>query len=133
LSFINEPGHSNFITSNNDWRGVKNDSLWQGINGVNNPCPIGFRIPTSTEWNIERISWSTYNHGVIESILKLPLTGIRYSSNGSLGSGSIYGQYWSSTVSGINSTSQHILISKYISHIYNIERANGLSVRCIKD
>jgi len=40
--FITNP--SNTIYS--DWRTPQNDNLWQGVNGINNPCPAGFRIPT---------------------------------------------------------------------------------------
>jgi uncharacterized protein (TIGR02145 family) len=33
-----------------DWRVPQNDNLWQGVDGTNNPCPEGWRIPTQTEW-----------------------------------------------------------------------------------
>ena len=36
---------SSFNNSNSG----QNDNLWQGVNGVNNLCPSGFRLPTSTE------------------------------------------------------------------------------------
>lgn len=37
------PSHGDFILeggSPQDWRVPQNDNLWQGVNGVNNPCPI---------------------------------------------------------------------------------------------
>ena len=39
------------------------NNLWQGVNGINNPCPTGYRLPTEVEWNNERNSWqnSTMN------------------------------------------------------------------------
>jgi hypothetical protein len=40
------PGHDDFITTNTspyDWRSPQNDNLWQGVSGINNPCPDMFR------------------------------------------------------------------------------------------
>jgi len=39
------------VTRNN-WRLPYNQFLWQGVDGVNNPCPIGFRVPTRTEYAV---------------------------------------------------------------------------------
>jgi hypothetical protein len=51
LSTTDIPGHSSFILggSKRDWRLETNSDLWQGVNGVNNPCPTGYRIPTIGE------------------------------------------------------------------------------------
>jgi len=62
LSSSDTPGHGNFIESSKapyDWRSPQNDNLWQGVSGVNNPCPAGFRIPIESEWETERFSWSS--------------------------------------------------------------------------
>ena len=59
LSNINAPESGDFIftsQSPHDWLSPQNDNLWQGINGVNNPCPEGYRIPTQAEWDEERAS-----------------------------------------------------------------------------
>ena len=56
------PGHSDFVLTEAppyDWRIPKNNNLWQGESGTNNPCPAGFRIPTKTEWETEMASWSS--------------------------------------------------------------------------
>jgi len=82
----------------------QNVNLWQGVNGVNNPCPSGYRIPTDTEINAERSSWGQQNSsGAFSSPLKLPVAGFRTYSNGSLGGVGTDGHYWSSTVSGTGS------------------------------
>jgi hypothetical protein len=42
LSGSNSPGHGNFIlapSSPRDWLSPQNGGLWQGVSGVNNPCP----------------------------------------------------------------------------------------------
>ena len=44
LSSIDQPAHGNFITIGStpyDWLSPQNVNLWQGVNGVNNPCPSG--------------------------------------------------------------------------------------------
>lgn len=46
LSSMDVPGHGDFILAPNspvDWRNPQNDNLWQGVNGINNPCPAGYK------------------------------------------------------------------------------------------
>jgi hypothetical protein len=67
LNLSNTPSHGNFITvtgTPEDWRSPQNTGLWQGVNGVNNPCPSGYRLPTEAELNAERITWSSNNPAV---------------------------------------------------------------------
>jgi uncharacterized protein (TIGR02145 family) len=135
LSSVDQPAHGSFITSNgspNDWRVPQNTNLWQGVNGVNNPCPSGYRIPTEAELSAELLSWSTNNAGgAFASPLKLPMAGLRSRSSGSLVNVGTDGRYWSSTVSGTNS---HYLY--FVSNFANIggqDRAYGHSIRCLKD
>ena len=135
LSSIDQPAHGNFITINSgnyDWRSPQSTNLWQGVNGVNNPCPIGYRIPTETEINAERLSWSqNTSSGAFASPLKLPMAGYRNTSTGSLYPVGTYGLYWSSTVSGTNS--RGLGLNSSSASIVVDSRANGFSVRCLKD
>jgi uncharacterized protein (TIGR02145 family) len=135
LSSIDQPAHGNFILAPNapyDWRSPQNTNLWQGVNGVNNPCPSGYRIPTETEINDERLSWSVNTSvGAFASPLKWTLAGYRYGNNGALGSVGSLGSCWSSTVSGANSryldfTSSNAVMTDHY-------RAYGFTVRCIKN
>ena len=135
LSSIDQPTHGNFIKAPNvpyDWRSAQNTNLWQGVNGVNNPCPGGYRIPTETELEAERLSWGSNNSaGAFASALKLPVAGYRFNSGGSLYGLGTEGYYWSSKVSGTNSRGLHFISSTaYVSTDY---RAYGLAVRCLKD
>jgi hypothetical protein len=136
LSSTDQPGHGDFIlapNSPNDWRSAQNTNLWQGVNGVNNPCPSGYRLPTNTELNTERLSWSPNNNaaGAFASPLKLPVAGDRKGSDGLLANVGDNGNYWSSTV---NSTSSHSLsFNSSFAGINTFVRANGFSIRCIKD
>jgi uncharacterized protein (TIGR02145 family) len=135
LSSSNTPGHGNFITtggSPNDWRSPQNDNLWQGVSGINNPCPSGYRLPTEAEWEAERVTWSFNNSaGAFASMLKLPSAGERDSNTGSLMVVGTYGKYWSSTVSSIYS--RYLVFWSTNANMAHYHRANGFSVRCIKD
>jgi hypothetical protein len=134
LSTTDQPGNGNFITINGgnyDWRSPQNDILWQGVNGVNNPCPSGYRIPTETELDAERLSWIISNSaGAFASPLKLPVAGLRYSSS-SLAFVGDNGYYWSSTVSSTNSS--RLSFSSTVAGMDDKARAVGFSVRCIKN
>ena len=135
LSSTDVPGHTMFITINSglyDWRSPQNTNLWQGISGANNPCPSGFRIPTDTELDAERASWSSSNSaGAFASVLKLPVAGYRYDSDGSLGNVGTYGSYWSSTVDG--SYSRYLTFYSSDANMFFYYRVSGFSVRCIQD
>ena len=136
LSSTDQPGNGDFITSNSgndyDWRSPQNDNLWQGVNGINNPCPSGYRIPTEAELDAERLSWSSNNSaGAIASPLKLPVAGGRSFSNGSLLNVGARGNYWSSAVSGANS--RFLIFYSTNAQMGFSYRAYGYSVRCIKD
>ncbi len=134
LSSTDQPNHGQFITTSstpNDWRSPQNTNLWQGVNGVNNPCPSGYRPPTETELNAERLSWSSNNTaGAFASPLKLTMTGGRLSSGVMLASGA-EGRYWSSTVNGTNS--RFVYIFNTNAYMVSNNRSFALSVRCIKD
>ena len=130
----NVPGHGDFIleaSSPNDWRSPQNTNLWQGVSGINNPCPGGYRLPTETELDDEHDTWGTDNAaGAFGSVLKLPMAGIRLFSDGSLSAVGTDGLYWSSTVNGTFASNLNFKNTAYM-NINN--RAFGFSVRCIKD
>jgi uncharacterized protein (TIGR02145 family) len=135
LSSTDQPANGNFITINSgnfDWRSPQNTNLWQGVNGVNNPCPNGYRLPTETELNAERLSWSSNNAaGALASPLKLPVSGFRARSDGSLLNVGTNSYYWSSTVNNGGSSFLYFLSSG--ASMIAEARAQGFSVRCIKE
>ena len=136
LSSSDTPGHSNFILKSSSpgvWRSPKNDLLWQGVAGTNNPCPNGWRIPTKGEWDTERLSWSSNDRvGAFASPLKLPVAGNHSRINGTLGNVDFAGLYWSSTVAG-STDSWNLVISTNATMDNTHGRASGNSVRCLKD
>ncbi|NDB35106.1 MAG: hypothetical protein EB023_07105, partial [Flavobacteriia bacterium] len=136
LSSVDQPVHSNFIIINSgnfDWRSPQNTNLWQGVNGINNPCPNGYRIPTETELNNERLSWSNNNSiGAFTSSLKWTRSGHRRRwDSGSLNSVGTRGDYWSNTITGTNSRYMNFVNSN--AYVSDTNRAFGFSVRCIKE
>lgn len=140
LSSRDQPANGSFIVINppsyltpEDWRSPQNNILWRGVNGVNNPCPSGYRLPTEEELNEECLSWiSNDAAGAFNSPLKLPTAGYRLNNNGSLINVGVNGDgyYWSSTVDDQTSKSLYFQ-SRALTRFNN--RAIGLSVRCIKD
>lgn len=131
LSTSDLPDNSSFITGSGDWRNPSNNNLWQGLNGINNPCPSGFRIPTKAEWEIEIASWSTQNkEGAFASPLKLPTPGFRQYNNGGIMNAGLNGDYWASTVDGTNSFIMYIHVG---AGTVSFQRTYGFSCRCIKD
>jgi uncharacterized protein (TIGR02145 family) len=144
LATTDSPGHGNFIINPNQpnpWRsGQQNNNLWQGVNGVNNPCPNGYRLPTETEWKAEIASWNNKNaDGAFSSPLKLPRSGGRTDTNGQLFVVGTWGRYWSSTIDGTGVALLYFyngpinnMPDGWASIDYN-NRAFGACVRCIKD
>lgn len=136
LSNSDTPGHGELITTNYtgniDWRDPQNHELWQGLSGQNNPCPSGWRVPSESEWDVERMSWSENNSdGAFASPLKLTLAGYRYFE----GSGPLYstgsdGYYWSSTV--IETSARRLDVGISFANMNSGVRAFAFPVRCVK-
>lgn len=141
LSTTDAPGHGLFITGANDWRSPTNNNLWQGVNGVNNPCPTGFRLPTSPEVRtMIQQEGLTNSFNAYTSPLRWTTAGIRL-TNGSMyyaGGGGYHGGTWTSTPTSQYDTSSSIAAAMYF---YNyamfydraLPRGYGFPVRCIRD
>ena len=102
---------------------------------ANDPCTIelgtGWRIPTNTEWTNVDASWTNWN-GPFGSALKLHAAGLLSNSDGSLGSRSSYGYYWSS-VQGNDTYSWYLVFSSSSSNMGFSDKAFGFSARCVRD
>jgi len=138
LSTTDVPGHSIYIAALSppyDWRSGQNNALWQGVSGINNPCPSGWRLPTDAEFNNERTTWSSNGgnntNGAFQCNLRLTPAGHRFYSNAAINDVGSYGSYWCSTVSGTNA--QYLNFYSGNANLIGNIRGQGLSIRCIKD
>ncbi len=135
LSSTDVPGHSAFITNSSspyDWRTPQNDFLWQGLGGINNPCPQGFRVPTEQELETLLSNESiTDAASAYSSSLKLVVAGFRDYSTSLLKDEDMFGVYWSSTVDGRSTRSLELYTWAVVQTFMG--RAYGFSVRCLKD
>jgi len=135
LSATDIPGHSSYIYNAviYDWRSTPNDNLWQGNYSSNNPCPQGWRLPTETELNNERVSWGSIDYnGAFSSTLRLTAGGSR-SSGGNLNGIGVHGRYWSSSLNAVSLQPRHLYFDNSNAALQNLSRVIGASVRCIKD
>ncbi len=119
--------YSNWYIGTSPARG----DLWQGAGGINNPCPSGYRLPTSTEIDAERSNFSPNDANGALNYMKLPMPGQRKALDGTLGSSSSWGYYWTSTVNG--SLTYKLIFNYNSASIATDDRASANSVRCIKD
>ncbi|MDP1852097.1 MAG: FISUMP domain-containing protein, partial [Candidatus Planktophila sp.] len=139
LSLTDTPGHANFIKNDNaprDWRSTRNDNLWQGEDGINNPCPTGFRLPTITEWSaiVSAAGITNYNTA-FSSNLKFTTAGMRNGDTAAIVSQGIGGYYWSTSLTG--STLKTIyaprIVVSAVDLTENWRRAYACSVRCLEN
>ena len=128
-----------------DWLTTRNEQLWQGINGTNNPCPNGYRLPTIEEFENEVSYFSPSNStGAFASILKLTTNGLRSNNSGNIQSAA-RGNYWTSDTYFRKNTNgqpmyymgRPVFIASggitYPTGEADGLRAQGMGVRCIKN
>ncbi|MFI1770629.1 hypothetical protein [Thalassobellus citreus] len=128
-------------SSPQNWLTTPDVNLWQGVSGTNNPCPSGFRIPTEIEFEAERNLggigfWGTGSlrnsrWGAYDSVLKLPVAGVRANNTGAINFEGDSGYYWSNVVSV--DMARNLFFHGTDAGFGATGRSNGLSVRCIKD
>ncbi|MGB1294184.1 MAG: beta strand repeat-containing protein, partial [Flavobacteriales bacterium] len=131
------PNHNLFVKpSLNDWLSTVNNSLWQGVNGQNNPCPEGFRLPDNDEFSALMTALNFDNTGFSSShVVKFPFPGFRVnisSTAGGINMESFQGYYQTSTVlSGGTTIRVHHLNEGH--NMSQGAKKGGWSVRCIQD
>jgi uncharacterized protein (TIGR02145 family) len=139
-------GDQGGTTANGNWT--------PGAKGPQDPCPAGYRVPSSAEWvavnsdsnnNVTRTGSfvnSNTNYGSAlhygtagdPKLLTLPAAGNRVNTNGAIYNRGNNGNYWSSTENGSNA--YYLNFSK--SHVfpaddYGSSRTDGYSLRCIAE
>lgn len=138
LSPNTNPTHSDFITVQNtpfDWTSFPNNDLWNGLDATNNPCPTGWRIPTSVEFTTEMTLWTEQtNNGAFESALRLPSGGTRGYLSGSRQNEGAWASCWTSEAFASATTNVKMFNAEATqAQAVNTYRAMGANIRCIKD
>jgi hypothetical protein len=131
---------SRFISFDSNWQIPPINNLWgdgtfgdNPIKAANDPCPLGFEVPSLTQWqNVSsNNTWKWTGNGyTVGSFLYLPAAG-RREGNILLQVGLI-GDYWSSTTTGPGSAETLNFFLDTVRTGYPW-RTVGLSVRCISE
>src|SRR5574344_953454 len=136
-------GWDNTIAPDGTWG---TSDPWNIKNTTNDPCPAGWRVPTSAEltaliggttppnplasYNSQNGAWFNGTTSPGTSGVFLPAAGYRRSNGGAGGRGSD-GYYWSSTPLG---GSAYLLdFGTGFATMLSLNRPYGVSVRCVKD
>jgi uncharacterized protein (TIGR02145 family) len=125
-----------------NWLSARNNALWGvsgtaptgGVNGNNNPCPTGFRLPTNSEFDTEINSWTTTNGaGAFNSSLKLTYCGYRDGLDlGKLKDVGAKGWYWTRDTPGNGTYYYKAILSTSVDNNRTAAAGLAMAVRCIK-
>lgn len=125
------PPHSQFIIVNpgTDWRNPSNDNLWQGVKGINNPCPKGWRLATAEEWASENLT----DMSTAYTRLNISYTGTRTGSTGDYAQATLGASYWTSTPQADGKAAKAVILASRVIVPFSSARSSGNVCRCIKD
>lgn len=118
------------------WQATPNytNSLWNGINAPNNPCPKGYRIPNIGEWDAFIASGISTGPLAFNSTLKLSYTGIiRGNTAAELSWQHLEGYYASTQANGDGTYFRYFINDTQSKTTGKNFSTFGISCRCIKD
>lgn len=97
-----DASHGSFVTGNNAWSSGLTNEYWNGLNGINNPCPTGYRLPTNSEITsfISSVSGGLKTSTAYSSVLKMPASMGRSRLDGAITMDNTNNLYWMSYGTG---------------------------------
>ena len=95
------PGIYSATDNITEWQTTRNTNLWSGVNGIDNPCPSGWRLPTKSEWEtLLSTSPAITNKGTaFSNPIKLPEQMGRDRNDGAIKLNNTNNLYWSGDAS----------------------------------
>jgi hypothetical protein len=115
-----------FIINDNNWTSFSGNNLW--ADGVNDPCPLGYRIPTKLELDVVFGDFSTSQE---YRLLNIPLAGYRNFPDGDVKAVNVAGYLWSTETNGDDAPFFFVLEDS--AGLTSGPRSYGFPVRCIKE
>lgn len=115
-------------TPDSSWTQTPRPHLWQGTNSPNNPCPLGWRLPTSAEY-----ASLGFSNGLdaFDSPLKLSVNGFRDPTTGSVDNRSSQAWYWTADHKAeLGGAAVRIELGSIDTDV-RLEQTNGLNIRCV--
>ncbi|MCI5159795.1 MAG: hypothetical protein D3906_15480, partial [Candidatus Electrothrix sp. AUS1_2] len=133
LSSGSTPGHNKFIMSDGDWMATPDPRRWQAVDGINNPCPPGFRVPTMDEFNelLKEVGSPRPSSEALFNSKYRMVTGVeRDHADGTIDTWSSTG-YWTSTPGSTTTSAMNYAV--VLVRFLQDDIAQGYHVRCISE
>jgi uncharacterized protein (TIGR02145 family) len=131
--------------SSGDWyaatRSTRNDRLWNDGSGTKtlyDPCPAGWRMPTSADWDVLTAETFLPENGTVSGRRAtrnggwFPAASTRSYRNGELSQAGVEGEYWNADTFGSDARILYFYSSFFLPG-NTASRASGFSVRCVKE
>ena len=124
--------------SNRDWRTTQLSTITNASQNIwtTSPCDTNYHVPTQSEFQAAYNTFSNTTYGNVDNlptVLKMPYTGSREATSGSLFGQGSYGSYWSSSPCSTVAYGMFFNSSAVTTPTNNGYRADASSVRCLKN